>query len=81
MYIEITFELEKETFDIYIDERQQIGSIIKVLKESGKIENYPNVTFYKSKLNENTFYQGYTFKEANILTGDHITACFERGEK
>ena len=74
MYIEITFEIQGETFDIYIDDRQKIGSVSNVLRESGKISKMQNIKFYKTKLNEDTISGNYTFREANILTGEHIIA-------
>ena len=74
MYISITLKLKEESFDIKVDDRQTIMSILEVLSKAGTYNGKNDIDFFKSKMNNKLISTYMTLNEQNILKGDHLTA-------
>ena len=74
MYITITIETKEGKADIRIDCEQQISQGLKVLRESGKLPQGKEPSFFRSYIRE-TLVSGYKkFREENIFDGDILVA-------
>lgn len=77
MYISITLDLGEKTYDIQVDDRQTIKSVLEVLKEADLYGGDTNINFYKSGM-KNDLVSGYrTLNEENILKGDKLIAVLQ----
>ena len=74
MYINITISLSEQQFDVSVDDRQRIGDVIRVLKESGKYNGNVDVARFKSVIGETVVDAEQTFSSYGILSGDHLVA-------